>query len=53
MTKIKLCGLRRMEDVNFVNELMPDYIGFIFAKKKWRYITLEKAKELRSALKVK
>lgn len=51
MTKIKLCGLRKMEDVNFVNELMPDYIGFIFAKKKWRYITPEKAKELRSALK--
>ncbi len=51
MTKIKLCGLRRMEDVSFVNELMPDYIGFIFAKKKWRYITPENAKKLRNALK--
>lgn len=29
MTKIKICGLTRMEDIEAVNEAMPDYCGFI------------------------
>ena len=29
MTMIKICGIRRPEDVNYVNEAMPDYCGFI------------------------
>lgn len=29
--KVKLCGLRRAEDVRFANEVKPDYIGFVFA----------------------
>ena len=29
MTKIKICGLRRDADIDYVNEAMPDYIGFI------------------------
>lgn len=37
MTKIKICGLRRMEDIEYVNEFSPDYIGFIFADSK-RYV---------------
>ncbi len=37
MTKIKICGLRRMEDIEYVNEFLPDYIGFIFADSK-RYV---------------
>ena len=32
--KIKLCGLTRSCDIEAVNELQPDYIGFVFAKKK-------------------
>ncbi len=43
--KIKICGLRREEDINYVNELKPDYVGFIFAKSK-RQITPYKAKKL-------
>lgn len=31
MTKIKLCGLRRLEDISYVNEAKPDYVGFVFA----------------------
>lgn len=31
MTKIKICGLKREEDIKFVNEFLPDYIGFVFA----------------------
>ena len=27
--KIKICGLQRMEDVDMVNTLHPDYVGFI------------------------
>jgi len=29
MTKIKICGLTRVQDILFVNEAMPDYAGFI------------------------
>lgn len=27
--KIKICGLRRPEDIQYVNEAAPDYVGFI------------------------
>ena len=33
MTKMKFCGLKRPADIEAVNELQPDYIGFVFAKK--------------------
>ncbi|MDY5956910.1 MAG: phosphoribosylanthranilate isomerase, partial [Frisingicoccus sp.] len=33
MTKIKLCGISRFEDIAIVNHLKPEYIGFVFAKK--------------------
>lgn len=46
-TKIKICGLRRTEDVDFVNEYKPDYIGFIFAntRRKVEYNTAKILKE--------
>lgn len=50
MTKIKLCGLSRLCDIEAVNELKPDYIGFVFASKSKRYVTPEKAKELKQML---
>lgn len=31
MAKIKICGLRRVEDVEYVNQLKPDYAGFILS----------------------
>lgn len=34
MTKIKLCGISRPEDIMAVNQWKPDYIGFVFYKKK-------------------
>lgn len=49
MAKIKICGIRRLEDVNYLNMLKPDYAGFIFAKSK-RQVTLEGAKELIGSL---
>lgn len=50
VTKIKLCGLRRMYDIECVNELMPEYIGFIFAKKSKRYVTFDESKILKNSL---
>lgn len=43
MIKIKICGLRRIEDILIVNKFKPDYIGFIFAKNKARTISLNDA----------
>ena len=48
--KIKLCGLTRPCDIETVNELQPDYIGFVFAKKSRRYVSPEKAEELKAML---
>lgn len=50
MTKIKLCGLRRACDIEYVNELMPEYVGFVFAKGSKRYVAPEEAAVLRASL---
>lgn len=50
MTKIKLCGLSRAEDINAVNSLLPEYIGFVFAKKSKRFVSLKTAAELKRFL---
>ncbi|MBQ8515641.1 MAG: phosphoribosylanthranilate isomerase [Ruminococcus sp.] len=50
MTKIKLCGLTRPCDIAYVNELLPEYIGFVFAKKSRRYIAPENAQVLQRQL---
>lgn len=49
MSKIKICGLRRMEDISFVNEYRPDYIGFVFSESR-RQVTPEQAQALKEAL---
>ena len=49
-TKIKICGLSRPEDIEAVNKLLPDYIGFVFARKSRRYVTPEQAEKLRGML---
>lgn len=38
-TKIKICGLRREEDIRAVNEVHPDYAGFILFPESRRYVT--------------
>lgn len=47
--KIKICGLKRFEDIEYVNLYKPDYVGFVFAGKK-RKISFEFSKELKSYL---
>lgn len=49
MTKIKICGLSRPQDICAVNAAAVDYIGFIFAPSK-RRITLEQAAALKAEL---
>lgn len=38
-TKIKICGLFRRPDADYVNQAMPDYAGFVFYEKSRRYVT--------------
>ena len=47
--KIKLCGIRRFEDISYVNEFKPDYIGFVFAQSK-RQISADFAAKLKAKL---
>ena len=49
-TLIKICGLSRPEDIDVVNELRPDFIGFVFYEKSKRNVTKEKAKSLKEKL---
>ena len=48
MTKIKFCGMRRPEDIEAANEILPDFIGFILAPRFWRYVPLDTVKNLAS-----
>ena len=50
MTKIKLCGMTEFCDIEAANGLMPEYIGFVFAKKSCRYVAPAKAGELKRRL---
>ena len=50
MTKIKLCGLTRPEDITAANALEPDFVGFVFSPKSRRCVTAEQARALRSQL---
>lgn len=49
MTKVKICGLRRKEDIEFANRLLPEYAGFVFAD-SIRQVTGEQAQQLRLQL---
>lgn len=50
MTKCKLCGLSRLQDIQAANELGPEHIGFVFAKKSKRYVSPQQAAELKAHL---
>ncbi len=51
MTKIKICGLFRECDIDYVNEARPDYAGFILNyPKSHRNVPPGTAQELRSKL---
>lgn len=50
MTKIKLCVLKRACDIEYANELMPEYIGFVFANRSSRCVSAKTAGELKKLL---
>nr|WP_253288309.1 phosphoribosylanthranilate isomerase [Blautia sp. MSJ-19] len=46
-TKIKICGLRRRDDILAVNEAKPDYCGFIVEfPRSFRSVTADQVREL-------
>lgn len=47
--QIKICGLKRPEDVAYVNAAMPEYAGFVFAGTK-RCIAPEYARQLKEQM---
>ena len=49
MAKIKICGLKRLEDIEIVNKYKPDYIGFVFADSK-RKVTNDLASKMKKNL---
>lgn len=49
MKKVKICGLRRKEDILIVNRFKPDYAGFVFADSS-RKVTREEAEILSKQL---
>ena len=49
MVKIKICGLKRLEDIEILNKYKPDYIGFVFADSK-RKVTHDLADKMKKKL---
>lgn len=50
MSKLKICGLRRYEDIEYVNEFSPDYAGFILSTPFWRSINIDTLAKLTERL---
>ena len=50
--KVKICGLRTPEEIEWANELKPDFVGFVFAPTK-RQVTTGQAEKLRKLLDAK
>ncbi len=50
MTRIKLCGLTRIQDIEIANKLKPEYIGFIFWDRSSRNVSVIQAARLKGKL---
>lgn len=50
MTRIKLCGLTRIQDIEIANKLKPEYIGFIFWDRSSRNVSAIQAARLKGKL---
>ena len=49
MSKVKICGLSRQDDIDAVNHSLPDYIGFVFAESR-RKVDAKTAAMLKAGL---
>ena len=47
--KLKICGLRTLQDIGFVNQAEIDYAGFVFTQHR-QQISIETARILKNAL---
>lgn len=47
--RIKICGLKSIDDILMINKFDIDYVGFVFAESK-RKITVEKAVKMKQLL---
>ena len=50
MTKVKICGLTRECETEYMNRWRPDFCGFIFAGNSRRYVSRERAAVLKALL---
>ncbi|MBQ3396749.1 MAG: phosphoribosylanthranilate isomerase [Synergistaceae bacterium] len=50
MAKVKICGISHEIEIGIMNELRPDYIGFVFVPRSKRFIAPEHAGHLRAKL---
>ena len=51
MVKVKICGIKNLQDVQAVNRHKPDFAGFVFYPLSKRYVSLIVARRLKAALK--
>lgn len=49
-TRVKICGLTRLEDVHAAVQAGADAIGFVMYPKSQRAVSIERARELRAAV---
>ena len=50
MIKVKICGISHESEIGIINELVPDYVGFVFISKNRHFVSPEFASLLRSKL---
>lgn len=48
--KIKICGITKIDETEYLNEANVDYAGFVFFEKSKRNVTKEQAKDLMTCL---
>lgn len=48
---VKYCGITKEEEIQHLQQLPIDYVGFVFYKKSKRYVEKEQARRLRAKLK--
>lgn len=48
--EVKICGIKRDADVEIINELLPEYAGFVFYGKSRRNVSYSEAERLRKKM---
>jgi len=49
VSKVKICGLSRMEDIEAINRVLPDFIGLVFAPSR-RRVDIKTAAKMKEKL---